>query len=254
MRARKSYGQHFLVQPGAAEQIANYIHDYPEVDFVVEIGPGRGALTQYLVDIPKPLLAIEADRDLVPILENDFGHHTNLKIMHADFLKHNIRDDHPDESFALIGNFPYNISSQIIFSLIEYRNQCPVLIGMFQKELADRLIAPPGSKTYGAISAMLQLFYTGERKFNLEPEAFNPQPRVRSTVIALHRREDTPEVDFKVYRHVVKMAFGQRRKKMRNTIGHLYSEDIAKTNPYFDERPEQLGVDDFVNLVELLDA
>ena len=252
MKARKSYGQHFLVQEGAAEQIASYAENYRDVDFIVEIGPGLGALTKFLVAYAKPILAIEADKDLIPILYNNFGNYPNLKLVHANFLKYDIREDRPDQNFILIGNFPYNISSQIIFSLIEYRNECPALIGMFQKELADRIIAPPGSKTYGAISAMLQLYYTGERMFNLEPGAFNPPPKVRSTVITLTRRSDSPEVDFKTYRRIIKMAFGQRRKKMRNSIGHLYEEQLAKTHPYFDERPEQLGVDDFVELVRLL--
>lgn len=252
MKARKSYGQHFLVQPGAAEEISDALTAFLDVDMIVEIGPGMGALTKHLVSHPKPIVAVEADRDLIPLLNNNFGNHPNLKIIHADFLKFNVVEQYPDKRFALIGNFPYNISSQIIFSLIHYREFCPVLVGMFQKELADRLIAGPGSKTYGVISALVQLFYKGSRNFNLEPGAFNPPPKVRSTVITLTRREDTPEVDYKVYRQVVKMAFGQRRKKLRNTIGHLFDKELVNTHAYFQERPEQLGVDDYVALVSMM--
>ncbi len=253
MKARKSYGQHFLVQPGAAERIASFVKDYPEVDFVLEVGPGMGALTKHVLPLVKQLVVVEADRQLIPLLNNNFGNHPNLRIVHADFLKYDINTEYPDKSFVLIGNFPYNISSQIIFSLIANRAYCPVMIGMFQKELADRVIAEPGSKTYGVISALVQLFYNGHRKFNLEPGAFNPPPKVRSSVITLERRTDTPSVDYKKYRQLVKMSFSQRRKKMRNSIGHLFSQEVVESHQYFQERPEQLGVDDFVRLVRLLD-
>lgn len=253
MKAKKSYGQHFLIQPGAAERIADCLEDYT-FDYVVEVGPGLGALTKHLVDIPKPIVAVEADKSVIPILYNNFGNHPNLDIVHADFLRYNVTENNPDQEFALIGNFPYNISSQIIFSLIGYRDKCPVMVGMFQKELADRVIAPPGSKTYGVISALAQLFFNGKRVFNLEPGAFNPPPKVKSTVIILERRTDSPEVDYKTYRRLVKMSFSQRRKKLRNTIGQFFSDDIVESNPYFQERPEQLGVDDFVTLVNLLES
>ncbi len=252
LKARKSYGQHFLVRPEIAERIASYVEDFSDVDFILEVGPGLGALTKHLVDYSKPIVAIEADKNLIPILYNNFGNHPNLKLVHANYLSYDVQAEFPKQNFIVIGNFPYNISSQIVFSLIPYREQCPALIGMFQKELADRVIAGPGSKTYGAISALIQLFYTGRRMFNLEPGAFNPPPKVKSSVIILDRRNDTPEVDFNTYRRIVKMAFGQRRKKMRNTIGHLYSDSLVKEHHYFQERPEQLGVEDFVALVDML--
>jgi len=252
MKAKKSYGQHFLIEPGAAEQISDALSEHLDVDFIVEVGPGRGALTTHLLKHDRKVVAVEADKSLIPVLDKQFSNHENLNVVYADFLKYNVLDDHPEQSFAIIGNFPYNISSQIIFSLIGYRDNCPVLVGMFQKELADRLIAPPGSKTYGVISALVQLFYKGERLFNLNPEAFNPPPKVHSTVIKFIRRDDTPNVDYKTYRRIVKMAFSQRRKKLRNTIGHLFEDDIVTSNDYFQERPEQLGVDDFVKLVTLM--
>jgi 16S rRNA (adenine1518-N6/adenine1519-N6)-dimethyltransferase len=252
MKPRKSYGQHFLVRPEIAERIASYLEQYMDVDLIVEVGPGTGALTQHLLHYPKPILAIEADKDLIPILFNNYGHHPNLRIMHGNYLKLDVGEEYPGKTFALIGNFPYNISSQIVFSLIEYLETCPVMIGMFQKELADRLIAPPGSKTYGAISALIQLYYKGTRMFNLEPGAFNPPPKVNSSVIILERRDDSPPVNLKKYRQIVKMSFGQRRKKMRNSIGHLFSPELVAQHPFFQERPEQLGVDDFVTLVGLM--
>ena len=252
MKARKSYGQHFLIKPEVAETTAAYLNDYTDIDYIVEVGPGMGALTRYLVQHPKPVLAIEADKNLIPFLYNNFNNHKNLKIVHADYLKYDVRTHYPDLSFALVGNFPYNISSQIVMSLVAYREACPVMIGMFQKELADRIIAPPGSKTYGAISALIQFYYSGHQKFNLEPGAFNPPPKVKSSVIALERRTTIPEVDFKVYKRLVKMAFGQRRKKIRNTIGKFFEAELVATNAYFQLRPEQLGVDDFVALVGLM--
>lgn len=254
MKAKKSYGQHFLIQPGAAERISDCLKDYDDIDYIVEVGPGLGALTKHLVSYPKPILAIEADKGVIPILYNSLGNHPNLDIVHADFLRYHVTEKYPDKRFALIGNFPYNISSQIIFALIGYRDVCPVMVGMFQKELAERVISPPGSKTYGVISALAQLFYTGKRVFNLEPGAFNPPPKVKSSVIILERRTDTPDVDYKTYRRLVKMSFSQRRKKLRNTIGQFFPADIVESNPYFQERPEQLGVDDFVTLVGLMEG
>ena len=252
MKARKSYGQHFLNKPEVAQTTASYVKDYENIDCIVEVGPGMGALTRYLVQYPMPLLAIEADKNLIPFLYNNFNNHSNLKIVHADYLKFDVRSVYPEKSFALVGNFPYNISSQIVMSLIEYRLHCPVLIGMFQKELADRVIAPPGSKTYGAISALIQFYYEGHKKFNLDPGSFNPPPKVKSSVIVLERRTSFPKVEYKSYRRLVKMAFGQRRKKIRNTIGHLFHQDLVAENGYFQQRPEQLGVEDFVELVKLL--
>lgn len=227
------------------------MQDYLPVDLIVEVGPGMGALTRFLVDYSEPILAIEADKDLIPMLYTSFGSHPNLTIQHANYLKYNVLEDHPVDSFALIGNFPYNISSQIVMSLVAYKEHCPVLIGMFQKELADRVIAPPGSKTYGAISALIQLFYNGKHMFSLPPGAFNPPPKVKSSVIILERRTDTPDVSYKKYRQLVKAAFGQRRKKLRNSIGHLFPDEVVSKLKIFHERPEQLGVEAFVDLVKL---
>ncbi len=251
MKARKSYGQHFLIEPGAAERIADLLVDHPNIEQIVEVGPGMGALTKHLLPHSKRLIAVEADKHLLPFLFNHYGQYPNLKIVHANFLKLELNEQCGDDEFIIIGNFPYNISSQIIFKLIEYRAQCPALIGMFQKELADRLIAEPGSKTYGVISALVQLFYTGERIFNLDPGAFNPPPKVKSTVIRLNRKEHFPKVDYKKYRTLVKLAFGQRRKKMRNTIGHMFSKETIKSHKFFQERPEQLSVEDFIELVQM---
>ena len=250
MKPKKSYGQHFLTRPEIADRIAACID--LDTDYILEVGPGQGILTEALLKQDKPLVAVEADKELVWKLQYKYVQDRRIRIIHADFLRFDPLKEKPSESFAILGNFPYNISSQIIFQLIRYRDHCPLLVGMFQKELADRLLAGPGNKVYGSITVLLQLFYSGRKVFNLEPGAFHPPPKVKSSVIYLKRKEEVPEVDYGNFRKIVKQAFGQRRKKMRNTIGHLFSKEIMEESHFFQQRPEELGVDEFVKLTNML--
>ena len=250
-KAKKSFGQHFLHQPKIAERIASaLIPALDSVSSILEVGPGKGILTQPLIAHMKPLYSIELDNHLIPHINATFGHFEHFELIHIDFLKFEPDSHNIAKPYALIGNFPYNISSQIIFWLIDHRDDCPIMVGMFQKELADRILSGPGSKTYGAISAILQRYYTGSRLFNLEPGAFTPPPKVRSTVLQLNRIDKNFEHN-KTYASLVKQAFSQRRKKMRNTIGNLFPDDVVTSNDIFQERPEQLGVSDFEHLLNL---
>ncbi len=254
MKAKKSYGQHFLHREDIAEQIAQSLTHRERYDRIIEIGPGKGMLTKYLINEWKDrLTAVEADRDMVEYLAI---HYPRLKVVHKDFLKvwlNKVFDDgHP---FALIGNFPYNISSQIVFRMLEHKELIPELVGMFQKEMAERIIAEPGGKDYGVISVLTQAFYKGEYLFTVKKGAFNPPPRVMSAVIRLTRKEveNLPEYDHKLFRRVVKQAFSQRRKMLRNTMKVFIPHEILMEDDYFTIRPEKLSVDDFIVLTNKVD-
>jgi 16S rRNA (adenine1518-N6/adenine1519-N6)-dimethyltransferase len=252
MKPKKSYGQHFLTRPEIATRIANCIDI--DTDYILEVGPGQGILTEALLKLDKPILAVEADKEMVWQLQYKYVQDLKLKIIHANFLKFNPLEDRSDQTFVLAGNFPYNISSQIIFQLIKYKEHCPLMVGMFQKELADRLLAKPGNKVYGAITVLLQLYYGGKKLFNLEPGAFHPPPKVKSSVIYLYRKASIPDINYTSFRQVVKSSFGQRRKKMRNTIGHLFSKDTVENMAVFQKRPEELSVTDFVELTKMMEV
>ncbi len=244
---KKSLGQHFLTNPEIAARIAQAIPESCVVDNLIEVGPGGGILTQHLLHTGKTVHSVELDHSLIPELQRRFASASNLELVQGNFLKMDLTEL-SSSPFVIIGNFPYNISSQIIFKMLDYREDCPMMIGMFQKELADRLLAPPGSKTYGVISVLLQFYYEGERLFNLSPGAFFPPPKVKSTVIRLTRKAEHPDVDYKAFRKIVKQAFLSRRKKMRNTIGSYFDEAFRDSEPLFQQRPEQLSVEDFVYL------
>lgn len=254
MRAKKSYGQHFLTNELYARRIADSLQLSDQYDAVLEIGPGRGMLTKYLLEKDFKLKVVEADRDMVAYLQTHYpqlhGH-----IIAEDFLQ--VRLEHYfDGPFALIGNYPYNISSQILIRMIHYRDRIPEMVGMFQKEVADRVAAPSGDKTYGVISVLVQAFYEAENLFGVSKGNFNPPPKVQSAVIRLQRRAEplvSPE-DEKLFRKVVKMAFGQRRKMLRNTMKALLPDDDLMEDPYFEQRPERLSVEDFVQLTQRVKA
>lgn len=253
MKAKKSYGQHFLINQGFAAQIANSLTQLPKYPNVLEIGPGKGVLTQYLQSQSLHLKMIEADIDMVHYLEKHFP---TLKdqIIFLDFLKVKIEKVFDGEPFHIIGNFPYNISSQILIKMINHHDLVPEMVGMFQKEVADRVIAPPGSKTYGVISVLVQAFYTGELLFNVGPENFNPPPKVNSAVIRLVRKTDTTlDCNEKLFRNIVKTTFSQRRKMLRNTLKTFVLDETILSDAYFNQRPEQLSVADFVYIVNMVE-
>ncbi len=248
MKAKKSFGQHFLTQEPIAERLATSLVT-TGCGAIVEVGPGKGILTKYLLQQPLPVIAVELDRDLIPILERDFKD-TSLKIVQGDILR--VRFDEilgTDISFVIAGNFPYNISSQIVFLGLQHRHRVPFMAGMFQREMAERICSPPGSKEYGVISVLTQAYYTTTMLFYVKPGSFSPPPKVNSAVIALTRiRAEIDGLPFQVLRQVVKMGFSQRRKKLRNTLKPLIAEEVLRDMGFADLRPEQLSVDQFIRI------
>ena len=250
MQAKKSYGQHFLKNDSIAARIAGSLRRADETGRVLEVGPGTGMLTKHLLAQPGwTVYAVEADRDMVAYLEQ---HYPVLRerLIFKDFLDFDPREVFGDEPFCLIGNFPYNISTQILFKMLDYRAQIPEMVGMFQKEVADRVAAKPGNKVYGITSVLMQAFYQVEYLFSVEPGSFNPPPKVRSGVIRLTRKENFElGCDEKRFRTLVKTAFNQRRKMLRNTLKPFFPAEILMNDPFFEKRPETLGWEDYVDLV-----
>lgn len=248
LRAKKSFGQHFLINESLSKKIANSLRMESDIKNVLEIGPGKGVLTKYLLEQDINLRVCEADKDMVTYLEDNYPKlHDN--IIFLDFLKLDMSKVFDGESFYMIGNYPYNISSQILFKMVKHRELIPEMIGMFQKEVSDRVIAPPGSRTYGVVSVLIQAFYKGENVVRVSPGSFNPPPKVNSSVIRLTRKENLDlGCDYSLFRTVVKTAFGQRRKMMRNTLKGLVKDESILKDDYFKRRPEQLGVEEFVDL------
>jgi len=251
VRAKKNLGQHFLNDKGIAQKIVDSLRA-ENISKVLEIGPGMGVLTQFLLQNHSyETSVVEIDRESVEYMNNHFPE-LKERIISADFLRLNLHNYY-SEPFAIIGNFPYNISSQIFFKVLEYHNQIPEVVGMLQKEVAERLAAPPGSKTYGILSVFLQAYYNIEYLFTVNEDVFSPPPRVKSGVIRLTRNQiEKLNCDEKLFKGIVKMAFNQRRKTMRNSLKSLINSDELKANVLFDKRPEQLGVAEFELLVRLI--
>lgn len=250
-RAKKSYGQHFLINELVTERISESLMHADEYKKVLEIGPGQGVLTKYLLEKSYDLKAVDADRDMIHHLFKRFPEQADLFIL-DDCLKLNFFELFAGEQFCVIGNFPYNISSQIVFKILKNYNLVPEMVGMFQKEMAARIVAPHGSKTYGVISVLTQALYNATHLFDIGPEAFSPPPKVNSSVIRLVRKDETLGCDYKRLRTVVKMGFSQRRKMLRNTMKSLVENPELLTEPVFTERPEQLSLQDFVNLTNMI--
>jgi 16S rRNA (adenine1518-N6/adenine1519-N6)-dimethyltransferase len=241
---KKSLGQHFLNNPQICLQIVQALQQH-QFTQLVEVGPGAGALTQHLLPLPNiQLKAIELDKEKVAYLQHTFPALAG-KIIEADFLQINP----PFENeFIVVGNFPYNISSQILFKVLDWKEQVPVVIGMFQKEVAIRVAANYGSKDYGIISVLLQLNFDIEYLFDVGPENFNPPPKVMSGVIRLTRKETVlPIKSYKHFSMLVKAAFNQRRKMVRNAIKHLFVPAILQ-DEFFNKRAEQISVAEFAAL------
>lgn len=248
MKAKKSYGQHFLINTSIAQRIAGSLTSFGDYRHVLEIGPGKGMLTRFLLEMPYELLAVEADADMV---EYQREHYPQTQVVHADFLRFPLKNYFDGESFALIGNFPYNISSQILIKMLEHRDRIPELVGMFQREVAERVVAPPGKKDYGVISVLVQAYYEGKYLFGVDRRNFAPPPKVQSGVIRLQRREQPLVTEHHdTFRKVVKQAFSQRRKMLRNTMKEWLKADPRLETPFFQQRPEQLSVTDFVQLTD----
>ncbi len=254
MKAKKSFGQHFLKDDEAAVRIAHALLQAVAVGKVLEVGPGMGMLTNYLLQNKRfTTYAVEADRDMVEFLTKKYPEFATQRLISKDFLDFKPEELLGSDSFCLIGNFPYNISTQILFYMLDYRDRIPEMVGMFQKEVADRVVSPPGSKVYGITSVLLQAFYTTEYLFTVEPEAFNPPPKVRSAVIRLTRKENFElGCDEKLFKQIIKTAFNQRRKMLRNTLKPFFEGENLIENPFFEKRPETLGWEEFVKLTNVI--
>ncbi|MEZ4840705.1 MAG: 16S rRNA (adenine(1518)-N(6)/adenine(1519)-N(6))-dimethyltransferase RsmA [Flavobacteriaceae bacterium] len=249
VRAKKHLGQHFLKDENIAKKIADTL-SLKGYDTVLEIGPGMGVLTKYLLQKKIKTFVVEIDTESVEYLKT---HYLNLSsnIISEDFLKLNLSSFFNDEPIAIIGNFPYNISSQIVFKTIENKHRVPEFSGMFQKEVAERICEKPGSKTYGILSVLTQAFYNAEYLFTVPPSVFNPPPKVDSGVLRLTRKEPfTLNVDEKLFFNVVKTAFNQRRKTLRNSLKTFNLSDKLREDAIFAKRPEQLSVQAFIELTQ----
>jgi len=251
VKAKKYLGQHFLEDKNVARRIVESL-PIQEKTSVLEIGPGMGVLTQFLINQPLiDLVAIEIDHESVIYLHKHFP---DLKVIEGDFLQLDLQKIFPGE-FYIIGNFPYNISSQIFFKLLENKDIIPSLTGMVQKEVAKRLAALPGSKIYGILSVLLQAYYKVEYLFTVDENVFQPPPKVKSAVIQLTRNENLNiGCNEKLFKTVVKTAFNQRRKTLRNSLEPLIEKnhEIYK-NSFFDKRPEQLDVTAFIQLTNQIE-
>ncbi len=247
VKAKKFLGQHFLEDLGIARRIADTVDVCAGLP-VLEVGPGMGVMTQFLMQKSRPFKAVEIDRESVAYLAEKYP---ELEVISGDFLKMDLNEPFGGQPFVLTGNYPYDISSQIFFHMLDYKQLIPCCTGMIQKEVAERIASKPGSKAYGILSVMIQAYYDVEYLFTVEPHVFNPPPKVRSAVISM-RRNTRSELgcDEVLFKKIVKTAFGQRRKMLRVSL----KEILPATSEFATKRPEQLSVDDFITLCKSLQA
>ncbi|MDD5989104.1 MAG: 16S rRNA (adenine(1518)-N(6)/adenine(1519)-N(6))-dimethyltransferase RsmA [Bacteroidales bacterium] len=266
VRPKKFLGQHFLKDLPTAQAIADTVDAAPGLP-ILEVGPGMGVLTQYLLKKGRELKVVEIDFESVAYLLKTFPE-LGDGLLEEDFLQMQLDRTFGGREFVLTGNYPYNISSQIFFKMLEYRHLIPVCTGMIQKEVAERLAAAPGSKVYGILSVLIQLWYDVEYLFTVEPGVFNPPPKVKSAVVRLTRNGRTDcGCDERLLRRVVKTSFNQRRKMMRGSLKPLFAalnteraggsqpEGVADflARPEMTRRPEQLSVEEFIKLTNCID-
>ena len=249
VRPKKNLGQHFLTDLSIAKRIADTV-DEPYADLpVLEVGPGMGVMTQYLVEKPRPLKMVEIDRESVAYLSERF--HTS-QIISADFLRMDLHEVFGGQPFVLTGNYPYDISSQIFFKMLDNKDLIPCCTGMIQHEVALRMASQPGNKQYGILSVLIQAWYHVEYLFTVEPSVFNPPPKVQSAVIRMTRNEVTDlGCDEALFRRVVKTVFGQRRKMLRVSLKQILPADsplFTLHAPLLTRRPEQLSIPEFIDL------
>ncbi|HRJ30460.1 MAG TPA: 16S rRNA (adenine(1518)-N(6)/adenine(1519)-N(6))-dimethyltransferase RsmA [Cyclobacteriaceae bacterium] len=261
VRPKKSLGQHFLHDKNVAEKIVGALQSTSSQEAVLEVGPGMGVLTRILLETENNnLKVIEIDRDSVAYLK---AHYPQLNVMEGDFLEMDLSKIFPTK-FSIIGNFPYNISSQILFKVYENKNQVWQVVGMLQKEVADRIAAPHGNKTYGILSVLLQAYYRIDYLFKVPPGVFNPPPKVMSAVVRLERNDRiTLPCDEVLFKQVVKQGFNNRRKTLRNALKNLIlpafqdqpegSLATLLEHEIFNKRAEQLSVEDFIYLTQLIE-
>lgn len=262
VKPKKFLGQHFLTDLGIARDIADTVDACPDIP-VLEVGPGMGVMTQYLVQKPRTVKVVEIDYESVSFLREKFPS-LEENIIEDDFLKMHLENVFQGQSFVLTGNYPYNISSQIFFKMLDYKDLIPCCTGMIQKEVAERIAAAPGNKSYGILSVLIQAWYSVEYLFTVHEHVFNPPPKVKSAVIRMSRNSTTSlGCDEQLFKRLVKTTFNQRRKTLRNNIRPLLGEldtQCAKEgfpipdhstllqDPIFNQRPEQLSVQQFIEL------
>jgi 16S rRNA (adenine1518-N6/adenine1519-N6)-dimethyltransferase len=262
VKPKKFLGQHFLTDLGIARDIADTVDACPDIP-VLEVGPGMGVMTQYLVQKPRTVKVVEIDYESVSFLREKFPS-LEENIIEDDFLKMHLENVFQGQSFVLTGNYPYNISSQIFFKMLDYKDLIPCCTGMIQKEVAERIAAAPGNKSYGILSVLIQAWYSVEYLFTVHEHVFNPPPKVKSAVIRMTRNSTTSlGCDEQLFKRLVKTTFNQRRKTLRNNIRPLLGEldtQCAKEgfpipehstllqDPIFNQRPEQLSVQQFIEL------
>ena len=250
VKPKKKIGQHFLSDDNIAKKIIDLVN-FKNYRHIIEVGPGMGALTDHLVYSAKKLTLIEIDNECIEYLEKKYLN-KNVEIISANFLKYDLKN-FKDNEILIIGNFPYNISSQIIFKVIENRDIVSSLTGMFQKEVASRICSDSGSKTYGILSVLTQLFFDVKIDFDVSPNVFNPKPKVNSSVLSLQRKKSINiDCDEKLLFKIVKLSFQQRRKKIKNSLKKLDIPQIILEDSIFEYRPEQLSSSEFVKLTQII--
>lgn len=255
VKPKKALGQHFLTDLGVAAKIAATLDAYVGMP-VLEVGPGMGVLTRPLLDKGHDVKVVEIDRESVAYLKNEFPALGDGGIIEGDFLQLDLAEIFPGKKFCVIGNYPYNISSQIFFKVLDYKDLIPCCSGMLQREVAERIAAGPGSKTRGILSVLLQAWYDIGYLFTVSEHVFNPPPKVKSGVIIMRRNRVTDlGCDEKLFRTVVKTTFGQRRKTLRNSVKSLLPDGrIDFESPMLAMRPEQLSVEQFIELTNLVSS
>ena len=247
IRPKKHLGQHFLTDHNITEKIVKSL-SFQNCSFVVEVGPGMVDLTRYLLKYTSNLFLIDLDGESVDYIREEFPY-LREKIVQADFLKW----EPLFPSFSLIGNFPYNISSQILFRVLEYRHSIPECVGMFQKEVAKRITAKCGNKIYGILSVLVQTFYEVDYLFTVNEWVFSPPPKVKSAVIRLRRKSYIPKLEEEFFFKFIKIAFSQRRKTLRNTLKTLKFKNSFYEISLLDKRAEQLSVEEFIELSQKIE-
>ncbi len=252
VKAKKHLGQHFLNDNTIAENIVNAILDKDNITPIIEVGPGTGVLTQFLVKQSVNFFAMDVDEESINYLKNNY-HEKKDNLLLADFLESDLQKI-AGTKFNVIGNFPYNISSQIMFKVLEHKNNVNYVVGMFQKEVAMRLAEKPGSKVYGILSVLLQAYYDIEYLFTVNENVFTPPPKVKSAVIRLTRNSvEKLNCNEDLFKKVVKTTFNQRRKTIRNSVRTLFNNNELR-HPLLDKRPEQLSVNQFVELTNFIEV
>ncbi len=246
---KKHLGQHFLTDLNIAKKIASTLKG-DSYKKILEIGPGMGVMTQFLLERKdKDVYVNEIDKESIEYLKKNFPALKN-KIIEGDFLKLDLEKEFPGKEIAVTGNFPYNISTQIVFKVLENKDKIPEFSGMFQKEVSERIAAKHGNKTYGILSVLAQNYYDVEYLFSVSEKVFNPPPKVKSGVIRLTRKEKQPDIEYDFFKKVVKTAFNQRRKTLRNSLKSYNLSDNLKQDSIFAKRPEQLSPEDFLDLAK----